>query len=341
MATGRTYAGKEFGAIVGIQDLSASAIGTAPSTSQFVSGTKVQMRVSQVNDIAWDAGYQRAEIERSGLRAFRNTDIINHYGSGVWTWDFDWVVDNEVGLQNLLNLIYPSTATTAASTDGIVVTANPTVDDMKNGNAAGVDSVAGIIITNPETDEDRFMHSAVLQTLTLSMDATSNGGRLNASGQFMSGYKPTIGANTFAADTSAADFAKGLFDCTVHTVGGSDVAVKSFSVTLNNPASRVGYQGAAGEADGYVRGSRFDIQGSISVKADTTTMDFLTSGWQDNTTKALVLEAGTSSQISFNLPAINMSGHNLDMADEGVFVELPFVATSGTGSGNLITIKAT
>ena len=89
------YSGKEFGCILGIQDISASAIGTAPTTSQFVSGTKVQMRLETVNDIAWDAGYNRTEINRSGNRAMRSEDIINHYGSGVFTWDFDLLVDNE------------------------------------------------------------------------------------------------------------------------------------------------------------------------------------------------------------------------------------------------------
>ena len=344
MATGRTYSGREFNVIFGVQDISSAAIGTAPATAHFV--TKTPMRVSSLNDIAWDAGYQRSELDRAGVRAFRAEDIINHYGSGTWTWDFDWVVDSEVGLQNLLNLIYPSTATTAASTSGMVVIGNPTVDDMKHGNAAGVDSVAAIQITNPEADEDRLMHSAVLQTLTLSMDSGTNSGILNASGSFMTDYKPDVG--THALETggttlaSNADFEKGLFDCTTHTIGGTDVSVKSFNVTLSNPASRVGYQGSAGEADGYVRAGRFDVTGSITIKADTAAMDFLTAGWQTNATKAIVVEAGTAKEISFNIPAANMSGHNLDMADEGVFVEIPFTATSGAdGGGALITVKAT
>ena len=49
------------------------------------------------------------------------------------------------------------------------------------------------------------------------------------------------------------------------------------------------------------------------------------------------------SNFSFLIPKCNMSGHNLDMADEGVFVEIPFTVTSGPdGSGTVpITIKMT
>ena len=99
------YSGKEFGCILGIQDISASAIGTAPTTSQFVSGTKVQMRLETVNDIAWDAGYNRTEINRSGNRAMRSEDIINHYGSGVFTWDFEYIVDKKLTWEDDLPVV--------------------------------------------------------------------------------------------------------------------------------------------------------------------------------------------------------------------------------------------
>ena len=75
MATGRTYGGREFNVIGGIQEISSAAIGTAPATAHFV--TKTPMRVSSLNDIAWDAGYQRSELARAGVRAFRSEDIIN------------------------------------------------------------------------------------------------------------------------------------------------------------------------------------------------------------------------------------------------------------------------
>ena len=173
------------------------------------------------------------------------------------------------------------------------------------------------------------------------MDAGSNGGRLNASGQFYSGYKPVIGDHDFAADSSASDFARGIFDCTVHTIGGTDASVQAFNVTISNPATRVGFQGSSGEADGYVRAGDMSVTGSITVKADDAMMGLINS-WQSNSTVAILLEAGTASQIAFHIPAANMSGHNLSIADEGTMLEIPFTATSGADStGNVITIKAT
>ena len=102
MATGRAYGGKEFSVRLGIRDQSATNIGTAVSTDGHTL-TPVVYRLNGLNDIAWDGGYQRVELDRSGTRMKRAEDIVNHYGSGVWTWDFDWTVDNEVGIQNLLN----------------------------------------------------------------------------------------------------------------------------------------------------------------------------------------------------------------------------------------------
>ena len=62
--------------------------------------------------------------------------------------------------------------------------------------------------------------------------------------------------------------------------------------------------------------------------------------WQSNSTIAIALNDGST--WDFAIPAANMSGHNLDMASEGIFLELPFTATSGADAGSSpITIKAT
>ena len=341
MATGRSYGGKEFDVRIGIQDISSANLGTQPATDGHML-TPVKYRLNGLNDIAWDAGYQRTELSRTGTRLKREEDIINHYGSGVWTWDFDWTVDNEVGIQNLLNLLYPDNANGADSTSGYIIPIDPLVDEMKHGQSTGRNNVGCIIIKNPDDDEDRFMHSAVLQTLTLSMSADTNSGVMNASGQFMSGYKPGIADydTMMASPSIASDYQKGLFDITSHAFGGSDISLKAFSLTFSNPASRVGFQGSSGETDGYSRAGEFEITGSITIKADDIAMGFIDS-WQSNTVQSLDLSDG--SNFSFLIPKCNMSGHSLDMADEGVFVEIPFTVTSGPdGSGTVpVTIKMT
>ena len=135
----RAYSGKEWSAIVGIADnnagSSAGAVGAVTQDANAVSGSKVLMRVNApVNDFAWSAGYQRAELNRAGQRTKRAADIINHYGSGTWTWDFDYVVDNELMIQNLLELMYPSHGGTMSTS--VTYPYNPTVNDLSHGETS-------------------------------------------------------------------------------------------------------------------------------------------------------------------------------------------------------------
>lgn len=340
----RAYSGREFSLILGIADNDAGsslgAVGADTQDANAVTGSKVLMRVdSPINDFDFSAGYQRAEIARAGSRTLRAEDIVNHYGSGMWTYDFDYLVDNEKAIQNLVELMYPKHSDTI--TTSITYPAAPTVSDYGHGENAGTESkCAFLILQNPDTSEDRYMHSAILQNLDLSMDAGTDGGRLRASGQFMTGYKPVIEANTVTADTSASDYDKGLFDCTTTTFAGAACTVRSFSLSISNPANRIGFQGSSGETDGYVRGGAFGITGSITIKIDSTTGEYLRSKWQTNTTCAI--SVGNGSSIDFSIPAANISGWNMDMADEGVFVEIPFTATSGADAGgNLAVLKFT
>lgn len=339
----QAYSGREWSAIVGIADnnagSSAGAIGAATQDANAVSGSKVLMRVdSPLNMINYSAAYQRAEIAKAGARTLRSTDIENHYGSGVWTWDFDWLCDNEKGLQNLLHLMHPlhgDTITTSITYDATIAPAN-----YAHADETDEDKCAFVILQNPLVSRDHYMHSCILQTLTFSMDAATDGGALRASGQFMTGYKPVIETNGVTVDSSASDYAKGLFDCTTSTFGGDAAVVRSFSLTISNPASRVGYQGSAGETDGYVRSGGFGITGSITMKADSLQQVNDDTFWKANSTAAIALGEGTS--LDFALAAVNVSNVAYDMAEEGVFVTVDFVATSGAaGTGDLAVIKMT
>lgn len=340
----QSYSGREWGCILGIT--TTVGVGNDTADANALSGSKVDFRVtSPVNDFTWNDGFTRTEIERAGRRTFMAEDIVNHYGSGVFTWDFDYPVDNEIAIQNLLQLIYPANG---ATTTSLTIPAAPTVQDYSHGSTAGNDKVAFIILTNPLTSKDHYMHSAVLQNLNLSMATDQNSGLLTASGQFMSGYKPIMEPNTVSVDTAAADFPgtnKGtIFDCTTRSFGGtSGVTVKSFSLNIENPATRVGFQGSAGECDGYTRGSAVKVTGSISLKADTTVQGFLESKYHGNTNVAITMENGVdSSKFSFSVPSANISSMAFDQADDGIFADIDFVATSGADAGgSLAVIKCT
>ena len=340
----RAYSGREFSAIVGIADndagSSAGAVGAATQDANAVSASKFLMRVdSPINMFDYSGGYNRAEVARAGSSTLREEDIINHYGSGMWTWDFDWLVDNEKGIQNLIELMYPNHGRTI--TTDIIYPAAPTSNDLSHGETTETTSkLAFIILQNPLTSRDHYMHNANLQELTLSMSAGTDGGRLRASGQFMTGYKPVIESNSVTADTSASDYAKGLFDCTTSTFGGDAAVVRDFSITISNPANRVGYQGSSGETDGYVRGGTFGITGSITMKSDSLQQVNDDTFWKANTSAAIALGDGTN--IDFSIPKANVSNISYDLADEGAFQTVDFTATSGADGGSaLATLKFT
>tara|TARA_R100001244_G_scaffold89938_1_gene68312 strand:+ start:243 stop:1259 length:1017 start_codon:yes stop_codon:yes gene_type:complete len=332
------YSGREFKVIMGITDIDGTNgdIGDPQNDERFESNSNIDFRVvPPVSDIDFTAGMQRSEIVRAGRRTLAAEDIIQHNGSGSYTWDFSYVADNEMACQNLLNLIYPGDGSV---TGDLAIPAAPTVLSYAHGAATGNNRTAVIIISNPEADEDRIMYSSILQNLTISMDMGTDAGIAQLSGQFMSGYKPLIETNTVSAVTTNSDWQYGLFDCTTITIGGSAVTCKSFSLTIDNPAQRVGFQGSSGECDGYVRAGSLSVTGTMSVKLDSTTLDVLTAIYQANAVTPITCGDG-GTNISFSLTKCNISGFSPDLADEGAFVEITFTATSGPdASADLATI---
>ncbi|QDP66187.1 MAG: hypothetical protein Tp1111DCM1112741_17 [Prokaryotic dsDNA virus sp.] len=336
--------GREYKCIVGKQDINVLNIGGDGSLADddFVSGSRLFMRLNQLNNINYDAAFTNASVMRSGRRAYEDGDFIRHYGSGVWTWDFDYLVENEVMLQTLLSL-----ATGVADCTGAIDInsgVHDAFEDLSHGKSSGSDNV-GIILLEAGTSntgldaDDQIMHSAVLQNLTLSFSMGTDAGRMHASGQFMSGYAPIIKNSGVTGATTASNFEKSIFDFAsgALTVGGHAVTCTDFTMTISNEANRVGFQGTSAETDGYVRGGLFDISGSITVKYDANMADALSADWKANTAYALALNDGSTFDIS--IPSARMTGHNLDFADEGMFVEIPFTATTGAAaSGSLAVI---
>lgn len=323
------YSGKQYEAYISLQS------GNLGVNS--VSGTLYKMRMPEVNDIEFSEGFQTADIERTGQRVLRPTDHIKIYKGGSFTWSFDnLVIENEALLQVLLQLATEDDSPEATA----VITGNQATVAYEQGASTG--EYACIVLASPDADKDRLMHSAVLQELTLSMSPENNGGRLTASGTFFSGYQPVIAAqDTSGANATAVDFSKGFFDCTTSQVGGDDVVMNSFELTISNPATRVGYEtvnSIAGEPCAYNRGGQISITGSVSVKLDDNTAEIIDEHFLVGTSANISI--GDGSSIDFDIPTAKYTGHTQADTENGVFVELPFMATAD-GSDALITIIAT
>ena len=111
------------------------------------------------------------------------------------------------------------------------------------------------------------------------MSPDTNGGLLTASGTFFSGYQPVIGAESTSPDATAVDYTKGFFDCTTSQIGGDDVVMNNFELTISNPATRVGYEtvnSINGEPCAYMRGGQISVTGTVSVKLDDNTAQVIT-----------------------------------------------------------------
>ena len=321
------YSGKQFESYISLQS---DALGVND-----VSGTLYKLRTPEVNDIDYSAGSTFADVIRTGQRVQRPTDHIAVFKGGTFTWSFsDYVVESETLLQLLLQLVTEDTSPSVSAE----MTGNQATVVYEQGASTG--EYACVVISSPDADKDKLMFSSILQELTLSMNPTANGGRLTASGVFWSGYQPVIGTEGTSANATAADYSEGFFDCTTMTIGGDNVVLNNFDVTISNPATRVGYEtvnSIEAEPSSYMRGGMIEVTGNVSAKLDdnvTDTIADFTAGTSVN------ISIGDGSAIDFDIPTAKYTGYTHTSTDSGVFINLPFKATAD-GSGALITIIAT
>ena len=321
------YSGKQFESYISLQS---DALGVND-----VSGTLYKLRTPEVNDIDYSAGSTFADAVRSGQRVQRPTDHIAIFKGGTFTWSFsDYVVENEAVLQLLLQLVSEDSSPSGT----VAITGNQGTVAYEQGASTG--EYACVVIHSPDADEDKLMFSSILQELTLSMNPTANGGRLTASGTFWSGYQPVVGTEGTSADATAVDYTQGFFDCTTMTIGGDNVVLNNFDVTISNPATRVGYEtvnSIEAEPSAYMRGGMIEVTGNVSAKLDDNVTDTI-DDFRDGT--SVNISIGDGAAIDFDIPTAKYPGYSHTSTDSGVFIDLPFKGTAD-GSGALITIIAT
>tara|TARA_R100000655_G_scaffold76181_2_gene115194 strand:+ start:1085 stop:2098 length:1014 start_codon:yes stop_codon:yes gene_type:complete len=335
-----TYSNNQFLCYIGQH---AAAQGTA---TQNADNALFRMNLETINDIDFSSGVTQEFLTRTGQKVFRETDVFTTQNGGFYTWSFDYLVDSEEILQLLLR-----SAMEVDGTTGLISVAGDHGHSAQyvNGTSAP-DFSLQVTLLSPDASETRLLHSAVVSELTLSMDMGTNGGRLRASGTMYSGFRPVIGTNAVADGSTATNtsFALGLHDCHAVEVATTQITSNSFSVTISNPALRVGFvniNSNDGEPEDYVR-DRVDVTGSINVKMDDTSVAQLPFFLAGTSKSILVGDEGTAgggsaSNIFFEIPQAKYTGHNVDLGSEGgVFIELPFQGTA-TGTQKLINVKLT
>jgi hypothetical protein len=135
--------------------------------------------------------------------------------------------------------------------------------------------------------------SCILRTLTLSSDLSGDG-LVRASGEFISGHAQSTTANF---NTGAWDYNTQAY-YNFHTtptkkIGGSDIVLYGWDLTINNNGVRVGDTGA-GLCETYAIGvgsTGYDISGNIKAKFDANTQGLIAADIAGTTT-AIQLACG-------------------------------------------------
>lgn len=316
------YPGMLFGALIASESL----LGTEETSG----ANFVNLDLNAVSDINWGDGLQVDDTPRTGQLISRPTDRFASNPGSTHSWNFDWAVSHQEGLDLLMQLISEDTS----SPYEVIGTFVPPV----YAHGAGTGEFATVIVTNPNTSRDRIMTGAMLTELTLAADNNTSGGRLRVSGTFVTGYNVTISGNSVSASGTETSFLPVLSDLTTVSFDGNDVLLDSFSVTIGYPAIPLGTQGADLEPQIYARSlPNYTLEGEIKVKKDTNSAGALTH-----------LEAGTEVPIIFTgtdwgitVTQAVVTGYTPDLEGEkGAFVTIAFSARAD-GAELLYSIATT
>ena len=159
-------------------------------------------------------------------------------------------------------------------------------------------------ITNGKNIE---MPGCVVTNFTLSADANTDGGMYKWSATIQTGCACDFNENTACGGTAYAnnDFFK-LSSATATEVLNADVALNSFSITLDNPAVFTGVRLGAAGYDVINRASEFSVTLDCQVKYDDSTDGFINTF--DTQTAAFTTE------FPFKITASNAGGIEIDNA---------------------------
>lgn len=338
---GQVYSGNKYSLFLGRQTSASTpvAMGTASSAN----GEFVELDVVSISDVDFAGGLVTDRTLRTGQQVKRLTDHYVSEKGSTKSFNFEWICSHKEGIQILLELISES----SSSPYNLAGNFEPAL--YEHGESTG--ELATVIIKNLDANKaagmDRTMHSAALTNLSFSMDSTANGGRLVASGTFVTGYQVDTAASSVVPSGTETTFVKTIFDCTTKKVDSLDMVVKSFSMDIAYPMQRIGYQGSNGEAEMYSRSGEVTCSGGITVLYDTNSDAFLSTMLTDPSTDSsaaapIILSDNAtvgSGNFAFEVLQAVLTGHNLSLegAEEGMMVELTYEGTA-SGSENLFRV---
>ena len=197
-----------------------------------------------------------------------------------------------------------------------------------------------VVLNGGISSEDFIATSCILRDLTISSDPGTNGGRMTASGTFMSGFSSATkflesGSQAFGTATQPGTTYYNHCNLVTKTIGGTDMIVESYSITYNNKAVRDGCD-SSGDAETYALGiGGYEVTGSIRLLYDDNAKGLLANSLTSAFDTQLVLAYGSGAdpvttdgdllqKINIALP--EMPARDFP-AETGVMLDVAFIGT--------------
>ena len=280
----------------------------------------------------------------SGRGTVKNAaDTIITNKNGTVTCPFEFIATPELLLQHLVMV------TQTYNADGSDVY---TVEiDGSNNNTQIGGSISGKLphsvnlAYRPAASEGIVVPGCVVSDLTLSADLGTNGGNLNMSGNYFSGFSNIYSSSgtgsllevnltgTFAIPDSGVFFNIGSLSTKQLAVDGADqdMILKSFNLNIANGVNRVGSDSKGG-AEAYAF-PEYTATGDITLKYDgefsLSAADNVLQSFLDGNTGSLALKFGdgtVSSVSEMNILAEVQytADPTQDISENGIFWTIPF-----------------
>ena len=277
----------------------------------------------------------------SGRGTVKNAaDTIITAKGGTVTCPFDFVATPELLLQHLVMV------TQTYNADGSDVY-TVEVDGSNNNTGIGGTISSGEphsvnLAYYPKAAEGIKIAGCVVSDMAISGDLGTNGGNLNMSGNYFSGFANPISTGTVLEQTfdgtwtepdAGVFFNMGSLSTKQLAVEGADqdMILKSFNLNIANGVNRVG-SNTNGDAEGYAF-PEYTVTGDITLKYDTefslSAADNVVQSFLDGNTGTLALNFGDGSinaDSEMNILAeVQFTGDpTQDISENGIFWTIPF-----------------
>tara|TARA_R100000808_G_scaffold12433_1_gene30939 strand:- start:25589 stop:26683 length:1095 start_codon:yes stop_codon:yes gene_type:complete len=310
-----------------------------------------QLPMLQVTKPTFNISRESRLLSGRGLVRHKNDTIINARG-GTVTMPFDFVATPTLLAQHI-------TCVTQEHSEGSSVHTS-----QVGGQGSEVAQVGGSVSSglphtlniaySPQSSGGTRIAGGIVSDLSISGDYGTNGGYVNCSGNYFSGFSnPLAGATSLETDFTHANWTSventtflnmGNMATKTLTVEGNaaqDLVLKSFNIDIANGVNRVGWN-TNGDAECYAL-PEYAVTGSITIKMDenfdytagtNVIQDFL-----DGDTLKLILEFGSginaAGEAKFTVNCQYTGDPAQDISENGIFHTLAFEGVdAGTSSGD-------